>query len=228
MKRIFAGLFVSLFFSFSAFSQTDSSELKTVELFSAVNADGKFDSAAAAKSCFSFITEGISCGKTSDIFYGITPYRTEGNWFRASGEGTRNKIEKLGKKNWTDKFKVPVVEPYAKLRRGLQRDAFVNASAARKSMSISEGTRNTGGANTFDERKGVFRDSKDSSDLPELKPAANSNRYYPFEKAALGNMYVMRVVDETNDFYVLFRVDELEKGKRVKISWKKFDAPTDN
>lgn len=228
MKRIFAALFFSLVFSFSLFAQTDS-ELKTVELFSPRNADGTSNPATVGKACFSFINESISCGKTSDLYYGITPSSKEWNWFRASGEGTRNKIKSLGKKDWTDKLKVPVIEPYAKLRPGLQRDPFLNASVRRgRSMSTSEGMTNTGGANTFNERTGTFNNSKDSSDLADLKPAAKSDNYFPFEKVVLGNMYVMRVVDEKNDFYVLFRVDELEKGKRAKISWKRIEAPKED
>ena len=74
-------------------------------------------------------------------------------------------------------------------------------------------------------------DSFGSSVLDKQLPPVRTPRekiksdYNPFEKAVLGNMYVLRVVDEKNDFYVLFRVDELERGRRCKISWKKIDAP---
>ena len=217
MKRIVVSLFILVILAFSVFSQNEQSktaDLKTAELSSELGAG-----------CFSFIAESPSCGKISDLYFGPSPESKKFNWFRASGEGTRNRIERLGKKNWSDDFKVPVVEPYAKLRPGLQRDGFLSASATRGgSLSVSQGTRNTGGQSTFDERTQTFRDAKSSSELPELRRNPKPD-YDPFEKVVLGNMYVMRVVDENNDFYVLFRVDEFESGKRVKFSWKRIPAP---
>jgi len=231
MKRLGAALLFSLALSFSVFAQTDS-ELKTVELFSPPNSGNIPNLANVGKWCFNFITESRSCNKVSDIYYGNKPFSKEWNWFRASGEGTRNKIKSLGKKDWTDNFKVPVVKPYAKLKPGLRRDAFLSVSARRGSFSPSEGEANSGGSSRFNERKETFSDFKSSTNLPDLKsdskPAGYFKNYSPFEKAVPGNMYVMRVVDENNDFYVLFRVDELEKGKRVKISWKRIEAPKED
>jgi hypothetical protein len=217
MKSIVASLFILVVLSFSVFSQVKSSDLKTFEL-----------GVDRGTGCFSFITESVSCGRGADLSFGRSPESRKVSWFRASGEGTRNKIESLGKKDWTNDFKVPVLEPYAKLRPGLQRDPFLNASATRGgSLSTSQGAANNGGASKFDERTKTFSDAKSSSGLPGLRGNAKSD-YFPFEKVVLGNMYVMRVVDENNDFYVLFRVDELERGKRAKISWKRIPAPQED
>lgn len=46
-----------------------------------------------------------------------------------------------------------------------------------------------------------------------------------FAKAKIGQMYVMRVKDDEADFYVLFRVEELEQEKLCTISWKRIPAP---
>ena len=47
-----------------------------------------------------------------------------------------------------------------------------------------------------------------------------------FVKAIAGHMYVIRVVNETDDFYVLFRVEEIERGSKCTISWRMVPAPS--
>lgn len=46
-----------------------------------------------------------------------------------------------------------------------------------------------------------------------------------FAKAKVGHMYVMHVKDEEADFYVLFRVEQLEQGEQCTISWKRIPTP---
>jgi len=36
-------------------------------------------------------------------------------------------------------------------------------------------------------------------------------------------MYAVRVKDATHDYYVLVRVDELKRGERLVLSYKKID-----
>jgi hypothetical protein len=43
-------------------------------------------------------------------------------------------------------------------------------------------------------------------------------------KAKVGHMYLLRVVDDQADFYVLFRIEELEQGERCTISWMRRPA----
>lgn len=198
-----------LLFTVSAFAQNDS-ELKTVELFSPLNSRPA-DARTVEKACFSFITERIGCNNSqrADISYGNSRIGEEWDWFQAFGVGSRNKIKSLGKKKWTDKFKIPTVEPYPKLKKGEQRSIVIDTSGA-------------DGADGFD--------APNSSPADRISPETISrptpkSKYHPFETARSGNMYVMRVVDEKNDFYVLFRVEELERGKRCKISWKKMAVP---
>lgn len=210
MNYFILSLCILFVLSFSVFSQSDSGNLKTAELFSPMNADGTHNNISAGKSCFSFIGDSIGggtfCGK-SDIYYG--GFRLGDDWdiFQILGVGSRNKIRNLGAINWTDNFKIPIVEPYPKLEEGEQRNIVVDTSG-----KDGKPGKNADGTYTLTE------DTKKAEE--KLK-----SRYQPLEKAILRNMYVVRVVDETNDFYVLFRVDELERGKRCKISWKKIDAP---
>ncbi len=59
----------------------------------------------------------------------------------------------------------------------------------------------------------------DSDGKPKVDPI--------FMKAIVGHLYVIRVVDETRDFYALFRVDALERGDSCTISWKLIPEPVD-
>jgi hypothetical protein len=72
--------------------------------------------------------------------------------------------------------------------------------------------------------------------LPELKEgerrhiivdsSADTHRQWAtttshFAKAKAGHMYLVRVKDDEADFYVLFRVEEIEQGDHCTISWKR-------
>lgn len=45
-------------------------------------------------------------------------------------------------------------------------------------------------------------------------------------KVALHHMYALHLKDGTDDFYVLFRVEDLEPHKHCTLSWRRADAPT--
>jgi hypothetical protein len=47
-----------------------------------------------------------------------------------------------------------------------------------------------------------------------------------YVKAVAGHMYVIHVVDDENDFYALFRVDQLARGDSCVVSWKLIDPPS--
>ncbi|HEV3041200.1 MAG TPA: hypothetical protein VHA33_25765 [Candidatus Angelobacter sp.] len=44
-------------------------------------------------------------------------------------------------------------------------------------------------------------------------------------KVVLHHMYVLHLKDDADDFYVMFRVEELEQHTRCAISWRRVDAP---
>lgn len=46
-----------------------------------------------------------------------------------------------------------------------------------------------------------------------------------FAKAKRDHMYLVRVKDAQADFYVLFRVEEIEQGEYCTISWAQIQAP---
>jgi hypothetical protein len=46
-----------------------------------------------------------------------------------------------------------------------------------------------------------------------------------FAKAKAGHMYLVHVKDAEADFYVLFRIEEMEQGNHCTISWKQIPTP---
>ena len=61
-------------------------------------------------------------------------------------------------------------------------------------------------------------------DLPDL-PAYKMPTREPSVKAVLNHLYLVHTKDRDEDHYALFRVEELETGKSVTISWKLLIAP---
>ena len=46
-----------------------------------------------------------------------------------------------------------------------------------------------------------------------------------FVKAVVGHIYAIHVVNDTNDYYALFRVEALNRGDRCTISWRFSSGP---
>jgi hypothetical protein len=46
-----------------------------------------------------------------------------------------------------------------------------------------------------------------------------------FVKAVVGHMYVLRAKNLQSDYYVLFRVESLQRGDSCTISWRRVPSP---
>jgi hypothetical protein len=64
----------------------------------------------------------------------------------------------------------------------------------------------------------------DNFEVPIL-PAHPEPTREPSVRAVVGHMYVVHTKDSETDLYALFRVETLETGKSVTISWKVVPAP---
>jgi hypothetical protein len=64
----------------------------------------------------------------------------------------------------------------------------------------------------------------DAFTVPTL-PAHPEPTREPSVKAIVGNMYVVHSKDTNDDHYALFRVESLEPGKSVTISWRLIASP---
>jgi hypothetical protein len=132
----------------------------------------------------------------------------------------------LGAFDWADSFSVPAVEPFPKLKEGEQRVVAVDASGA-------DGEDGAPGAPAAD-GDGVTRErARPEVEGPAPAPRRPKRDGVPkvdpiFVKAVAGHMYVIRVVDDAHDFYVLFRVEALVRGDNCTISWKRIPPPADS
>jgi hypothetical protein len=176
-----------------------------------------------------------------DVGYGFLYAGEEFDWFQSGGSpDSRSVIRDLGKHAWTDKLTIPVVEPLPKLKPGEQRRVVVDVSGAdgQDGKPGAPGAPGTPGAPPGAPGiPGADGDGLVSNAVlpenPSPPPARKTRPKHdgkprvdpPFVKAIVGHMYVIHVVDETRDFYALFRVESLQKGDNCTITWKLIAAP---
>ena len=165
-----------------------------------------------------------------DLLYGNLYTGDEHDWFETTISGAnRNVIRDLGPHEWTEEITVPIVEPLAELKPGEQRTIGVDTSG----KDGEDGAPGAPGANGAD-ADGVVRDHGRRSEPAapkDLPPPSRPKRdgktkvTAPFVKAVAGHMYVIHVVDDSRDFYALFRVDAVTWGDNCTVSWRLIPAP---
>lgn len=190
-----------------------------------------------SNNCFSFEKGDADLCRNSkwDLIYGGMRVGDQWDWFHVSlANGVRSKIVGLGKHDWTDSIKVPYIEPFPKLKEGETRHITVDVSGTdgkpgEPGKKGEDGLPGMNGDGTFPSTPPPVL----NSDSPE-NPGQTANNSQPvkqwkidpvFIKADVGNMYALRVVDEDSDFYVLFRVESIEKGDKCAITWKIVPSP---
>jgi hypothetical protein len=174
--------------------------------------------------CLDFKT-GASAKRSDpcDLRYGSLYAGEEWDWFQSSGhKDSRGVIKDLGPLTWNDAIKVAVITPRPKLKPGETRTVTIDVSGA----DGADGAPGAPGADA----DGVVR-PRPANLTPT--PARKKNDGVPkidpiFVKAVVGHMYVARIVDETNDFYALFRVEAIERGDSVLVSWKIIEPPSES
>jgi len=175
--------------------------------------------------CLNFQTGASpSTREPCDLRYGWLNAGDELDWFQSSGN-QRSVIKDLGLLNWTDEFQVPIVEPFPKLKPGEQRHISIDVSGA-------DGADGAPGPDA----DGVVRSKPREVTNPAMRPTTPSRPKHDgkpkvdslFVKAVLDHLYVIHVVDDTSDFYALFRVEALERGDNCTISWELIPAPEAN
>lgn len=162
-----------------------------------------------------------------DLIYGSLYVGDDWDWFSVStARDARNAFRDLGALDWTDSFTVPLVTPFPKLKEGEQRmftvdssgadgaDGAPGAPAADGDGIVRERPRPTANAAGAQSPRPPKRDG-----VPKVDPI--------FVKAIVGHMYVIRVVDNDSDFYVLFRLEEIVRGDNCTISWKRITSPAE-
>ena len=206
-----------------AFSTTTFAQNGSTTLFS-LNKYGKEKNPPPRSYCLDFKT-GASAKRSEpcDLRYGSLYAGEDWDWFQSSGhKDSRSVIKDLGPLTWNDDFKVSVVTPRPKLKPGEQRTVTIDVSGA-------DGADGAPGAPGADADGVVRPRPADRPPTQQLKKNDGIPKIDPiFVKAIAGHMYVARIVDEVNDFYALFRVDAIERGGSVLVSWKVIESPSEN
>ena len=234
-------VFCALLFAFSvncviAQAQAGApADVKRAELYSPwefVEGKPRNNESLRGRSCLDLITLEQRCGSFEGLSYGN---RFGVNWdiFHVHNIGeSQTRIADLGKLDWTDDFEVPAIQPWSRLRRGESRNISVNVSGA----DGQDGAPGMNGDGTYtpSERRGVKREGFADKPIDKQVSAARKTesgsaypeKYMPFIEVKKGHIYGVRVVNAASDFYLLIRVDDLLRGVRANISYKKLDGPT--
>lgn len=164
---------------------------------------------------------------TCDVRYGGLRVGDDWDWLESSSvRDSRSVIRDLGAYEWASAPKIPWVEPFPRLKPGEQRTVFVGSTGAAgkdglPGMEGRQGADGDGIVRTDPQEK--ISPPAPTSRKTDSKPKVNVSSN--LVKAIVGHMYVIHVVDETRDFYVLFRIDKITRGDNCTISWQTVPAP---
>jgi len=237
MKRV-SSIFISAIISLSCFSTASAQQpvqAVSVTLYSVIKHRGE-----RLRSCINFKVAVTGMARVPcDLLYGYLQANDELDWFQSSGsEGNRSVIKDLGEFDWSADISVPVVEPLAKLKPGERRSVTIDVSGADGAPGKSGGRSISVGGNERTDYSlmpindgPVPGDNKIVMSVPApAKPWRPEHDGKPkidplFVKAIAGHVYVIHVVDDSRDFYALFRVDALERGDYCTLSWKLIPEP---
>jgi hypothetical protein len=197
------------------------------------------------KALFNFETASfVPYGRRFDLVYGSLYAGEDHDWFQVSTDrSTRSAFRDLGALGWNDYFEAPVVEPFPKLKEGEERVITVNTDGA----DGADGEHGAPGGNDMGSITLHPQQSMTQTPPPVEQPWLSS-RAAPappqpalrekrdgvpkidpvYVKAVAGHMYVIHVVDGDADYYVLFRVEELVRGDRCTVTWKKIPPPVES
>ena len=214
--------------------------LATIELTSPWIIDGRqttFSPERRLRSCLDFESLSYGCERNTGVAYGD---RIGVNWdlFRINGGVIdRTRMVEIGKYDWTDKFTVPNVDAWPALAPGEKRAITINGSGATvppvtNSMKGSEAIADMNGNRTFTPkaRRASSRNTtyatanvkqQVSSAIKGTDGKIRDDVYSPVVEVKKGYMYVVHVVDQQGDYYVLIHVDDVVHGESVKLSFIK-------
>lgn len=232
-------LILLLCLSTSSFVSAQQPQESTVTLYSVNKHRGE-----QLKYCVNFkIAPAGGLRVPCDLRYGALYAGDDLDWFESSGaEGNRSVIRDLGEHDWSTWFEVPVVEPLAKLKPGEQRQVTIDTSGA----DGAPGKSGASGSPAASIVRGISEQVSPSlirSDERSVSEAIAPTVWTPqpsigpqspkheakidplFVKAIAGHVYVIHVVDDSRDFYALFRVEALQRGDNCTVSWKLIPAP---
>jgi VWFA-related protein len=171
----------------------------------------------------------------SKITYGTLYAGDDLDWFMVGFmvdglRDDRTAMKDLGKHDWNDSFKVPIVPPLPELKPGGERQFEIDMSG----KNGADGIPGAPGAYGDGSRGAIEKSNREWVDHiwpPLMLPSGPAAPKKPPQKkvvnppvlikAVPGHMYVVHVVNPQSDFYVLLHVDGLVRGDNCTISWKR-------
>ncbi|MBK9154822.1 MAG: hypothetical protein IPM25_11500 [Chloracidobacterium sp.] len=196
------------------------------------------------RSCLDLVNLRLGCSREVTVDFG-TRMGVNINLFKLNGgKVDRSRMVRIGAYDWTDKFIVPYIEPWSELAPGETRHVAFNVSGG-DGPDGKPGLPGVAGMNgdgtytpTVIPPAPIVRSSSkpkrkdygtaDVTEQVSSKIVAKNGKerkdgYTPLVLAKKGHMYAVHVVDGNRDYYVLIRVDDIEEGERIKISFMKLD-----
>ena len=190
-----------------------------------------------SRASFSFTRGSVVGGGDSDISFGmIGP-----EWFMltsATSGKKRSVIKDLGKRDWSDRLRVAVLDPADEHRHvsiNVSGNAGANGNTCAGLAGYFPGVASVQGRSAFSDPMTDSYGNVDTRMLtvvdnqchpgngprtPKLKPSEL------FAKAIAGHIYEIHIVDSQHDYYVLLRVDALVAGDNCTFSWRRIPTPS--
>lgn len=166
------------------------------------------------KSFICFPENGRACelqpGRLPDITYGALGTKEEPDWFVVTGTyPIRTKMINIGphswqdNNNWRDDAGILPIEPYPELKPGESRKTLVKF-VADESVVVSS----------------LIAVAEASGERAYLRPGKIVETSSDILKVLEGYMYLLYVRDNIYGYRVLLRVDKVNPGKSISVSWK--------
>jgi hypothetical protein len=203
----------------------------TITLYSPLKHQGD-----QSRSYFDFQNQTVAPrGGRWDVGYGAMYITGQFDWFQgSSAPDNRSVIRDLGKHAWSDNPKVPLIKPLAKLQPGQRRQIRLELSGARRTDGAPGVPGDASDPGIDDRRRDLTSGRQSSRPLRDFGEVVGPSPYTTslrrdagkpkidplFVKAIAGHMYVIHVVDDSRDFYALFRVEALQRGDSCTVSWR--------
>ena len=182
----------------------------------------RYDPTIRGRNCVSLITLQQICHGSNTLSYGNM---IGDNWdiFSVASSQDQTRMIDLGSHTWDDKFEVPMVEPWPPLAPGEKRTIIIALRGA-------DGAHGRNGDGTVaagpKPRKGngAAPLAEQVSTTVTTKKVVRADKYMPLHHVENGQIYLVRVIEGEWDSHLLLRVDELVRGERVRLSFRRLSV----
>lgn len=200
-------------------AKANQTELTKIELLTPwIQIDGKIRRNVAIndRNCVSLITLEQKCLGGPMIDYGS---RLGVNWdiFQLSSFTAQSRMIDLGQHSWDETIGIPSIEPWPELKPGENRNVTFNTSGAGRGQPIDYGKASL----TTQVSSTVTQTGTASGGLVRTGKVVKADTYTPVIEAKKNHVYLVHILDKKWNYYLLFRVDDLVRGEKAVLSFKR-------